>query len=155
MREKSPAVTCKNTHWSIGTQTPINTQAEDDELQLMVLFKQIGMKNYTDHCLAMHIFLGHGSHLFRLVRSRQQQHEGNKPESVFWQERRLVPAACFAWCSQGCTIVGCLCVCLLIRNETCVFKVWVWQSSGLTYILLCDHKHTHTHAYTGCKMQHM
>ena len=87
--EKSSEETCRNIHTHKHGHTPTHihshTHTENDKLQRVLVFKQIGMKDCSDHRLAMHFFWGggHVSHLFWRVRSRQQR---TKPESVFWQE---------------------------------------------------------------------
>ncbi len=79
-------------HAEMYNQAPTHTHThtQNDELQWMLVFKQIGMKNYTDHRLAMHSFLGHGSHLFWLVRSRQQYNmEGTNQRQCFGKKKKL------------------------------------------------------------------
>lgn len=52
MHEKSAAQTCRNTRPSTSAQTHIFTNTGNDELQRILVCKQIGMRNYIDHRLA-------------------------------------------------------------------------------------------------------
>lgn len=67
------------------------THTENDELQWVLVFKQIGMKDCSDHRLAMHFFfgvffLGGGGTWFSFVLACKIQTAENETESVFWQE---------------------------------------------------------------------
>lgn len=113
--EKSSAETCRNIHTQAWTHTnphPLS-HTENDELQWVLVCKQIGMKDCSDHRLAMHcfsvlfFFYGGGTWFSFVLACKIQTAENETRVSVLARRRAaciFIAAYFAAWHLKGAVL---------------------------------------------------